>query len=194
MDVKELHQAAKAKYWKDKDLGEARRLMEQGIALAREQGLKGEEKAMNYDLASFCWHGWDEPGIVIMTDDEAVGARAAEENLRLAQELERPAFPMSNAWWMVGAYRLQEGNFEGAKEAFGKCREFTDGIAARQLMADGYVEIAREFMEQNGDLASICKELRSIEGDGPEYADQLETACRVFQRRWMVESVRRGED
>ena len=194
MDVKELHQAAKAKYWQDKDLVEARRLMEQGIALAREQGLKGEEKAMNYDLASFCWQGWDEPGIVITVEDEAAGARAAEENLRLAQELERPAFPMSNAWWMVGAYRLQAGDFAGAKMAFEKCREFTEGKTERRLMSDGYIEIAQEFLEQASDLPRVCEELRSLEGEGPSYADQLETARLVFQRRWMVESVRRGEE
>lgn len=190
MDVKSIHQAAKDRYWQDKDLAGARRLLEEGIALAREQGLKGEEKAMSYDLASFCWAGWDEPGVVITDEDSVAGAKAAEENLRLAEELERPAIPMSNAWWMVGAYRLQSGHFGEAEGAFQAFRELTEGDPARTLLADGYVQIARMFLDQSGDLRPACRELRTLGGDGPAYADQLEAACRVFQQRWTVESER----
>ncbi|RYG22062.1 hypothetical protein EON82_17795 [bacterium] len=194
MDAKSLDQAAKATYWQDKDLSGARKLLEEGIALAREQGLKGEEKAMSYDLAAFCWTGWDEPGVVITAGDEAAGLRAAEENLRLAQELERPSGPMGNAWWMVGAYRFQEGDFAGATKAFEEFRRLAEGDSTRVLLADGYVEIARMFTDQTSEYRRICEELRSLEGDGSEYATQLETAVGVFIRRWMVESERRRVD
>ena len=145
---------------------------------------------MNYDLASFCWEGWDEPGIVVTPEDSAAGAQAADENLRLAQELGRPAFPLSNAWWMVGAYRMQQGDFTGACRSFEAFRAVTGADAVRTLLADGYIELARMFGEQTGDLPSVCTALRALEGDGPAYAEQLETACRVYQGQWAVESER----
>ena len=192
MDVAELHAQAKERYWKSRDLPSARRLLEEGIALARLHGLKGEEKALNYDLAAFCWHGWDEPGIVVSPDDSAAGGRAAEENLRLAQELGRPAVPMGNAWWMVGAYRMQSGDFEGAKAAFETFRTFAEDDPVRLLLAEGYVRIPRRFLETTFDLGPICAGLRAAGGDGPLYADQLETALEVMTRRWATENRRRS--
>lgn len=192
MDVKAIHLAARDRYWKDKDLAAARRLLEEGIALARAQGLRGEEKAMSYDLAAFCWYGWDEPGVVITPEDSSAGAQAAEENLRLAIELERPAGPLGNAWWMVGAYRLQEGDYAGAKTAFEAFRTLTEGDRVRTLLAEGYLQIPRLFLEKTYELPHICAELRAAGGDGPEYADQLETAFEVLTRRSIFEGARRA--
>src|SRR5437773_2055538 len=49
--------------------------------LAKE--LRHLAKGMCYDIASFTWDGWGEPGITITPTDLAIGFDAAKANLRL---------------------------------------------------------------------------------------------------------------
>ncbi|RYG34096.1 hypothetical protein EON81_16460 [bacterium] len=181
--VRTCRAAAKDIYWKEKNLSQARELMEVAIALAATEGLTSEQKAMNFDLASFCWPGWDEAGIVVKEDDLAAGEHAANENMRLAIELQRRAGPMVNAWFIIGAYHLVRKRWDEAIEAFMKQEAFArevgepDGI----LLAQGYRELSRGRKGDGSDLEAVLAELESAPGENAaEFALQLRVADRVF--------------
>ncbi len=183
MNVDLLHQKAKASYWKDKDLSEARRLLEEGIAAARGQGSRELEKPLQYDLASFCWPGWDESGIVISDDDLSVGEIAAAENLRLAGELERGDAALANAWFMVGGYRLVRNRYREAADAFAHQRGFAERgqDPAGADLAQGYASLAGQLGGGDEGVSAAIDRLRSSGWEhGPAFATQLETAARVF--------------
>lgn len=179
--ARDLHQQAKDAYWKARDLPASRTLLERGIAKAKEEGDPGEEKALNFDLASFCWPGWDEEGITITDADLEAGERAAHENLRLAQELQRPDGPMGNAWFMVGAYHLQARRYDDALEAFEKWSSFTTANPGGALLAGAYVGLVLRLQGRAFDLDACCKTLQEEGGEhGGEFAQQVRTAARVY--------------
>lgn len=179
--ARDLHQKAKEAYWKAKDLPTSRALLEQGIAKAREEGDLSEEKGLNYDLASFCWPGWDEPGIAITENDIEAGERAAFENLRLAQELNKPDGPMAAAWFMVGAYHLQARRYGMALEAFENYGTFGAQMPANALLAGAYASLIFHLQGHAFDLEACCATIRDQGGEnGEEFARQIRTAARIY--------------
>src|SRR5689334_21284785 len=67
-------------YWKRKDLPRAIALGRAGVQFALAQGdasLRPAGKAIAYNIASFAWPGWDEPGIMISPTDAALAMDAA---------------------------------------------------------------------------------------------------------------------
>lgn len=100
-------------YWDEKDVRTSVFLARAGIGfclgvVAREKGKReeflGNAKVMAYNLASFAWDGWDEPGITITECELREGFEAAKLNLRLALTLRRPPAGLHNAYWMLGAH------------------------------------------------------------------------------------------
>lgn len=185
MDVRALHRAAKSHYWDEKDLATARRLLEAGIELARTQELHDLEKAMNDDLASFCWPGWNEPGITIHVDDSRAGEAAAEENLRLAEILQKEDGPTAKAWWLVGAYRMTDGDLDGALDAFERQRTLAGEDPAHRLLAEAYMEATRTLRGDDGtDHLAAFARLETEGGEqGEEFAQQVLTAFAIALRR-----------
>lgn len=150
---------------------------------------KGIAKTIAYNLASRTWSGWDEPGIRITAADLAVGLDAARLNLRLGQELRRGATPMGAAHWMLGAHLLAVGEYAAAVREFnasaGRAREAKD--TGSDLLAQGFAGLAKllgklgdtgekEFTTARNELASGRVK------DGKFFADQLDTARKVFSR------------
>src|SRR6187397_2485679 len=83
-------------YWKQKDLSSSTTLARAGITFCLVRAvdhdktdpklaydLRSTAKGLCYDIASFTWNGWDEPGITITSADLAAGFDAAKANLRL---------------------------------------------------------------------------------------------------------------
>jgi hypothetical protein len=188
------HQVAKDLYWKDKDLAGARSALALGIAYAVDQArstldvdlaaeLSGVAKAMCYDLASFCWPGWAEPGIEIGEAELECGEHAAAENLRLAIELERGDLPMANAHFMVGAYHLARRRHAYAEAAFQEFlqRATNAGEEGTALLAEGYLALVRRLDGTGDELDLVLSRLRTggLE-HGAFFADQLATAEAVF--------------
>ncbi len=107
-------------YWKHKNLPLATTLATAGIHFCLTHAhhahltpdpslatsLKSSAKALAYNLASFTWPGWDEPGISPTPADIALGHEAAKLNLRLALELQKPPDKIRNAHWLLGAHLL----------------------------------------------------------------------------------------
>lgn len=153
--------------------------------------LRGLAKEIAYNLGSFTWPGWDEPGIAIGPPELGAGMEAARLNLRLAVELKRGAVPMANAHWLLGAHFVAvEKHSEGAREfreAAGYARREEDVAVA--LMSEAYAALAGRLAKPGErDAAQKLKTAREAllqEGvrDGKFYADQIDTAERVFRRR-----------
>ena len=67
------------------------------------EALRGQAKTIAYDLGANLWPGWQDEGIVLTPADLTTGLEAARLNLRLAEQLGRPALPRCNAHWLLGA-------------------------------------------------------------------------------------------
>lgn len=61
--------------------------------------LRSFAKGLAYDIGSFTWPGWEEPGIHPTPDEIAFGRECANLNLRLAIELNKPPVPSR---WPIG--------------------------------------------------------------------------------------------
>jgi len=191
--AKAFHALGKALYWKDKDLIHARRVLEEGIEYAKatdaDEGAQGVRKAMNYDLASFCWPGWDEALIEITEDDVTAGERAADENLRMAVALSRGDAPMANAHFMVGAYRLSRRRMTDALISFAHFRSHASASqdVASTRLADGYLALT-EWLNGDEDaeetFVGIVDRLKaSTDKNEVYFAQQLQTAAKVVRGR-----------
>ena len=186
-------------YWTDKNLPLAlsigRTGAQLGLAAAawerspeRARALRSTAKGICYDLASFAWPDWDEPNLTITASDLAVGMDAARANLRLARELNKGDLPLSRAYWMLGAHHLATRDLGAAREAFGRQEHHA---AAATSAVD--VDLSRAYLALAGVLARTDRAeaaladalavLRERHGeDGKFFAEQVETARRVFAR------------
>ncbi len=148
--------------------------------------LRSWAKSIAYDLASFTWRGWDEAGIVLTVEDEALGLGAAELNLRLAMELEKGALRISRAYWMLGAQQMAAGRLADAEVSFraGMLQAQEAGAEADERLCFAYEALAKG-LEQPGDQVLQRKfneakdALKAVE-HGHSFVEQIETAERVF--------------
>lgn len=188
-------EAMRHAYWEDKDLSAAMAIAWAGISrlLATAHGaeppaaheLRSQAKALSYDLASFTWAGWDEPGIVITPPEARAGYAAARANLALATELEKGKLPRSRAHWIVGAHELAAGRPDDAGTNFEAAA--TLAVAAGTEGASE-AKLARAFLALAGlaagtgseaDLDSALQVLRE-DPDGAALVEQVQTARTAF--------------
>jgi hypothetical protein len=194
-------------YWKEKDLPTAVSLLLAGIAYGltygNDQGsaelrydLKSLAKTLAYNLASFAWPGWDEPGIVIGATVAAVGLDAAQLNLRLAEELNKGDLPLSRGHWMLGAQYLAAKDYEKARHHFDEGARFAEaaGSTAEIWLCFGFAALVRmlaspENQAARADLDHIKSRLAEMEG-GKDFLGQIETAESVWGigslGRWVI--------
>ena len=185
-------------YWKNKDLTAALRSGQAGATFAfaaaagsadqaKADQLRGIAKGLLYDVASFAWPGWDEPGIAITLADIAAGRVAADANLRLARELKKGDLPTSRAHWMVGGYHLCAHDYLKAVSSYrdGADHAKLAGSRADELLCLGFIQVS-EILQKGAaltdstELVSMRAELSSLADDGPMFDGQIETAYRVF--------------
>lgn len=182
-------------YWKAKDLPAVVIMSHFGLSYCLTNARQGDHatwlldsaKKIAYNLASFCWPGWDEPGITISEGDIQIGSDAAKLNLRLAIELNRPPLGMSMAYWMLGGYALVFRDFRAA------AARFTQGIELAGKAQDegqvssneGFLALSRIGQNDPSGEAEFARVLEQLEiqntDDSKEYARQLRVARRVFQ-------------
>jgi len=185
--------------WKNVQLASAmgREGLERGLREAealdavdkeRADKLRAAAKGLAFDLGSFNWPGWDEPGIALHEEDIAAGFDAAKINLRLALDLNKPDLPLSRAHWLVGAYELATGDLVAAARNFTMAAERANcaGEPAEAMLNRGYALIATQLA--NPDDGQPREEYASLRGqletekDGDAFVSQLETALKVFTR------------
>lgn len=188
-----------ALYWKKHDLPALMAVARPGIhyCLSRAKDapeaeaaeLRGIAKSMAYDLASFTWPGWNDPGVSPKKADEAIGLDAARLNLRLAVELKRGAEPMFNAHWVLGAQQLAAGQFPEAIRSFEQSVEIarTAKNRGQELMATGYALVAKQLLAPDAEMekALTANAMALVkEKDGQFFQDQIATARQVFSARF----------
>jgi hypothetical protein len=152
--------------------------------------LRSVAKGLAYDIGSFTWPGWEEPGITPTPADLAVGRDCAQLNLRLAIELNKPPARLSMAHWLVGAHALAARDFELAEKEFQLAQDVlpqTD--AAANAVKDcnaGYMALARLCKNPADAVApaqfdEVIARLGTREGDDAKsYLTQLLSARRLF--------------
>lgn len=186
-------------YWKEKNVPDMVALARAGIQYALASGttaanddvgmalqLRGEAKSIAYNLASFTWPGWDEPGIILDKTDQCYGLEAARMNLRLAFELDKGDMRISRAYWMEGAQLMADAELVKSNESFerattygGRAGEKGDELIARgfELLVDKLQD--PQAMKTEKALSGVKDQLLQIE-HGQMYVDQIDTAWRVF--------------
>lgn len=143
-------------------------------------------KALAYDLSSFSWPGWNEPGIVIDDSQLVLAQDLAKTNLRLAKSLDKGNVPLSRAFWLIGAHHLAVDQHEAARRAFVEGLKYATAAGAKELelLLKGYVYLAD--MLKDPDNEELSREFTFILGsletsrEGTFYSEQLQTARWVF--------------
>jgi hypothetical protein len=189
-------------YWKAHDLAAVVVIGRAGIFYCLGQLLTAEvpgepaqkigdaAKEMAFNLASFCWPGWEEPGINPSDEELAFGRDCARLNLRLAIQLKRPPRGVSMAHWLIGAHALAARDFDLAAKEFERAQEVlppTDPAANEMEPCNlGYLAVAQLCKNASDSAAQarfeqIIARLRNQQDEAAqEYLSQLIRARRIF--------------
>jgi hypothetical protein len=189
-------------YWKRKNLPAMVALSQAGIehALAaaercadtsQQQSFRQRAKRLAYNLASFTWPGWNEPGIDLAAKDLAAGLWAAELNVHLATVLQRPPADQAGALWVLGAQRLAAADHAGALTTFQQA--LSHALLASDPTLEGMLrgyESLTHLLARSDDpplqerFEAHVAALRSLSSpDAVSYAEQLLVARDVFVPR-----------
>lgn len=184
-------------YWTDKNLPLVVLLARAGIqygltisATAADPELAGQfkstAKAIAYDLASFTWPGWAEPGLVIGPTDLAIGLDAAKINLRLAHELNKGDLALARAHWMLGGQQLAGGSLSEAQGSFSQAEHYAAaaGAEGERLLAQAFglittLLLSPDSINTHAHLTQLKDSLHHLE-HGDQFIDQIDTAWQVF--------------
>jgi hypothetical protein len=157
-----------------------------GIDVGRARELKGRARAIAYNMASYTWPGWDEPGIDLGQAEVAQGLDAAAASARLSVELRLDTIGQSRSLWMLAAQQMAAGDLAEAASSFRKAAELarTAEEPAEALLSVGFACLV-SLLASPGDSAVEArymdvKRQLSAEEDGQFFIDQLDTARRVF--------------
>jgi hypothetical protein len=146
-----------------------------------------------YNLASFTWPGWNDPGIVVRPMELGVGRQAAARCLEIRKnELKRAdsfGYTLAMAHWVVGAHHMAIGDFEPARQQFVLERQCDQETGSDDSLARGYLALASLLERPYGRAAQsgFQEIVDALEAGDDEdagfYREQLLTARRVFQKR-----------
>ncbi|QDU31801.1 hypothetical protein ETAA8_69610 [Anatilimnocola aggregata] len=186
-------------YWQEKDLPLALAFGRAGAQFALTAAetneavasdLRSSAKALTYNLASFTWRGWDEPGIEIGAADMLMGLDAAKANLRLALELKKGDLPLSRAHWMLGAQQLAAKQLAAARDSFAAAERYATvaNTPAEALLAQGFAIVVRVVAADKAsadrqtatDELERCKQRLRQLPDGDAFCGQFDSALKVF--------------
>jgi hypothetical protein len=181
--------AMRGAYWEDKDVAGAIAIAFAGISrlladahradATRAHELRSGAKTLTYDVASFTWPGWDEPGIVITPPEMRAGYAAARANLAMAEELEKGPVRLSRAFWMLGAHELASGHRSEARTSFERAAALAEQAAepAEAGLAQAFAALAQVAEDPSAEptLEAALARLSSAER-GAELVTQVRTA------------------
>jgi len=189
-------QTMRAAYWDDKDVhivvavayaGVSRLLTEAArvdVDDETEHAMRSAAKGLTYDLASFTWVGWDEPGIEISPSERSAGLAAARTNLSMAYALAKGDLAISRAHWMLGAHLLTAGDLVNATGAFeeGARHARIASEPAEAALCDAFGALSGLAADPSSTEAfsTAMTSLLAVEG-GPDLAPQVVTAQAVIE-------------
>lgn len=173
-----FHGGVRHLYWSRKDIANTVKLGRHAIDAALALGDELAADMLAYDVASFAWIGWDEPGIVLGPDEIRAGSEIAMQCLELTTSLQRDNAALARAHWLVGAHQLANGEAKNALTSFDRSAEHgrRHGDSGLEFLALGYRAIAER------DASTLEAEVIRLEevDEGTEHVEQLRTAARVF--------------
>jgi hypothetical protein len=178
-------------YWEKKDLASyvvvATHLLD--TALANAKGSSGGAEffmarslGLSYDIASFTWPGWNEPGVIVTPTLLAAGLEAARLNFNLAQEVQSPEGVRKAAHFILGAQLLAAGEPAEAIRIWSTSPD-EQGNHPWVLLA----KVVRG--DDPGELDRVLLDLQWQGGEAEEMSKQIQTARSVF-----VHQVNRAGD
>ena len=193
--IQNFDQVMRHTYWQNKDLPATIQIGKAGVKLGQSLAdtypdqtseINSQIKTIQYNLASFTWPGWDEPGIEISLEQVQIGLAASQENLRLAIELKKDAIRLSRAYWMLGGMEMAVKDYANAKEHFAQAEGFAHqaGSQAEALLAQGF-EVLTGILADPDD-ETLSKDLEQTktsllaEKDGEFFVKQIDDAWRFF--------------
>ena len=177
-----VRQVRQALYWEKKDLASyvvvATHLLD--TARANASGTTDAAKffaarslGLSYDIASFTWPGWNEPGVTVTPALRAAGLEAARLNFELAQNDQLPDGVRKAAHFILGAQLLAA---DAAGEAIQVWASSPDEQSTRPWVLLAKVVLGADPTE----LDALLKELQTRGGDAEETAGQVQVARSVF--------------
>ncbi len=181
--------AMRTAYWDDKDVTLTTALAYAGVSRLLAEARRADDdqayvlrsfaKGLVYDLASFTWPGWDEPGIEISPTDAAGGLAAARSNLAMAIDLDKGDLAISRAHWMLGAHRLTAGHHDAAYASFAESARSAEiaGAESERLLAVAFGVLTR-LARGDGTVMDLDAALETLSGadDGDAFVAQVTTA------------------
>jgi len=193
------HKLMKHLYWQESNVPDMVIVGQAGIDYALAAANAGDDsdpemaynlrswaKSMAYDLASFTWRGWDEPGMVLTAADEALGLQAAQLNLQLAADLDKGPLRISRAHWVLGAQQLSAGQLAQAQDSFRAGARFaaSAGVEGDERNCQAFAALVASMQQPEdtglqGKLDEAMDDLLDVEY-GRDYVEQIKTAARVF--------------
>jgi tetratricopeptide (TPR) repeat protein len=193
--VQAYDQLARHVYWQNKDLHATIEILQAGLEFGESLlddhpdeavEIKSQLKAIHYNLASFTWVGWDEPGFTVTPEQEKLGLKAAQANLQLATELKKEDLPLSRAYWMLAAQEISARQYEKAKEHFSLAEQLAKqaGVSGEELLAHGFLQFTELLIDPGNEIIAArladTKTVLQNEEHGEIFVQQLETAGKVF--------------
>ena len=184
-------------YWKEKNLPASIAIAQAAIehALAHAEltdnseladDYRAKAKAISYNLASYTWPGWKEPGIEITADEIQIGLKAAEQNLQLALSLNRDPLRVGYAHWVLGAQHIAVKDLPAAKADFAQSAALASEVEEHSavLLANGFEALVDMLITPHDaaakkHYAEVKSQLEQVE-HGDEYIQQLHNAWKVF--------------
>ena len=157
-----------------------------GIDVGRAKEFKGRARAIAYNLASYTWPGWDEPGIELGPAEIAQGLDAAAAADRLSTELRFDTIGQSRGVWMLAAQQMAAGDLAEAAGNFKRAAELarTAEEPVEALLSDGFAVLVSLLASPDDSAVEArymdVKRQLSAEEDGQFFIEQLDTARRVF--------------
>lgn len=191
-ELNRLDQQMRAAYWQQKDLPAALQAGQTALGLWRAMDrlgvddatlieIDGRIKTIAYNIASFAWPGWDEPGIVIDAPSLEAAEQAADLNLSLALRLNRPPAKVRDAHWLIAAVAIARSEYAKARQHLHEAATVEDVpmIAGYCALVD---VLERASGAEDGWVAALLRLSDSGDEDDRAFADQLRIARRVFER------------
>lgn len=170
-------------YWQEHDVPAMISMARAGIQYCLSFSvpeMRGYGKTIAYNLASFTWPGWDEPGIKLSPADILTGLDAAKLNVRLANELNKPNIAKSRAHWMLGAHWMAQHELDKARHHFYRAAIYANRDGDHEdemLLARAYAMLTKRA---EAEVKEVLEQVKSHE-HGAGMVEQLRTAQRVFK-------------
>ena len=180
-------------YWKKKDLAGCLRIAREAIQIGQEAAddfpdvmvdILSLVKRLTYDVASFTWIGWDEPGISPTDAEIAEGLEMARLNLQYAIQLQKGDLPTSRAYWMVGAHLLTSNRASEAVAEFEEAESFAilSGSQPDIKLCQGYLLLATQASDRSVSSDRLNRHLTEMD-ENEETAgltQQIRTAAKII--------------